>query len=250
MECLPQGETYRAEGVSPAFGFAGGAFDPATALYDFPFRHYAAETGRWISPDPLGVVDGPNVYAYAGGDAVGRRDPLGLSWNTHIDVCTRDVMRWWGFIPFAFGFGHSFFRYKGRTMSNCPRKGGATPGDHLLGGEELWNPGQRRGLHAPGGPISRQLLARRAVQFLRRRQGLCLFAGFSHQRAALSSRFQQLQRVGPRCHEGLLFGLRSPAFPSDASSGVSFWASVAAQGHRTKTTPTGLKKIAQGQRAQ
>ncbi|MDR3708328.1 MAG: RHS repeat-associated core domain-containing protein [Capsulimonadaceae bacterium] len=36
-------------------------------------RHYDTLTGRWMSRDPLGDVDGPNVYAYCGNDGVPAR---------------------------------------------------------------------------------------------------------------------------------------------------------------------------------
>ncbi|HEY0521450.1 MAG TPA: RHS repeat-associated core domain-containing protein, partial [Ilumatobacteraceae bacterium] len=40
-------------------------------------RWYDPTTGTWLSPDPMGYRDSSNLYAYAGGDPVNRRDPTG-----------------------------------------------------------------------------------------------------------------------------------------------------------------------------
>ena len=52
----------------------------ATGLYYYRARYYDPETGRFVSPDPIGWAAGQtNGYAYVGGDPVGYRDPLGLN---------------------------------------------------------------------------------------------------------------------------------------------------------------------------
>jgi RHS repeat-associated protein len=40
-------------------------------------RWYDPKTGSWLSPDPLGYQDSSNLYAFAGGDPVNKRDPRG-----------------------------------------------------------------------------------------------------------------------------------------------------------------------------
>jgi RHS repeat-associated protein len=40
-------------------------------------RWFDTRTGVWLTPDPMGYVDSPNLYAYAGGDPVNGRDPRG-----------------------------------------------------------------------------------------------------------------------------------------------------------------------------
>ena len=48
--------------------------DSDTGLYCCGARYYASWLGRWISPDPLGIVDGFERYAYAGNDPVNFED--------------------------------------------------------------------------------------------------------------------------------------------------------------------------------
>ncbi len=60
------------------FGFQGGLYDPDTGLVEFGSRWYDAQTGRWISKDPILLDGGWNVYAFCGNDPVNRTDPSGL----------------------------------------------------------------------------------------------------------------------------------------------------------------------------
>ncbi|BBE72967.1 putative deoxyribonuclease RhsA [Pleomorphomonas sp. SM30] len=41
-------------------------------------RHYDASLGRYVQPDPLGLVDGPSVYGYVRQNPMGGVDPEGL----------------------------------------------------------------------------------------------------------------------------------------------------------------------------
>ena len=60
------------------FGFQGGLYDPDTGLVEFGCRWYDAQTGRWISKDPILLEGGWNVYAFCDNDPVNRTDPTGL----------------------------------------------------------------------------------------------------------------------------------------------------------------------------
>lgn len=52
-------------------------------LHHFRFRDLNAELGRWVSQDPLGHVDGANVYEVAKSHPIIGVDPFGLStWST------------------------------------------------------------------------------------------------------------------------------------------------------------------------
>ncbi|WP_387468463.1 RHS repeat-associated core domain-containing protein, partial [Photorhabdus sp. RM323S] len=45
--------------------YAGQYFDNETGLHFNTFRYYAPETGRFITPDPIGLAGGLNLYQYA-----------------------------------------------------------------------------------------------------------------------------------------------------------------------------------------
>lgn len=55
-------------------------------LYYYGFRYYAPWLCRWISPDPVGEIDGLNLYAMVGGNPVTASDEQGL-------VSSRSVAR-------------------------------------------------------------------------------------------------------------------------------------------------------------
>ena len=59
------------------FLFQGREYDYATALYYFRSRWYEPETGRWLSPDPIGISGGLNLYAFCNNDPVNFVDPMG-----------------------------------------------------------------------------------------------------------------------------------------------------------------------------
>ncbi|GIH60646.1 polymorphic toxin-type HINT domain-containing protein [Microbispora siamensis] len=73
-------------GTPPSFwpgqrGFVGGVIDDATALTHLGAREYDAETGRFISVDPVFDAADPqswNGYAYADNNPVTKSDPSGL----------------------------------------------------------------------------------------------------------------------------------------------------------------------------
>jgi RHS repeat-associated protein len=64
--------------VAATIGFTGHLLHGPSALSLTFYRGYDVSLGRWLSPDPLGDVDGPNIYQYVGNDPVRRMDPLGL----------------------------------------------------------------------------------------------------------------------------------------------------------------------------
>jgi RHS repeat-associated protein len=69
--------------LSVGIGTAGNAFtgrewDPEIELYYYRARYYDPQTGKFISEDPIGVGDGPNVYQYAYNAPIRYTDPTGL----------------------------------------------------------------------------------------------------------------------------------------------------------------------------
>ena len=60
------------------YRFQGREWSAATGLVNFRMRWYDAETGRWLSKDPIGLSGGLNLYAFCGGDPMSFIDPGGL----------------------------------------------------------------------------------------------------------------------------------------------------------------------------
>jgi RHS repeat-associated protein len=59
------------------YRFSGKERDDETGLYYFGARYYAAWLGKWTSSDPMGLVDGINLYAYTGNNPINFRDANG-----------------------------------------------------------------------------------------------------------------------------------------------------------------------------
>jgi RHS repeat-associated protein len=68
------------EDIPSGYAYTGREWDAETGLYYYRARYYDPRTGRFISEDPIGYSDGPNLYAYVAGDPINRRDPSGMSW--------------------------------------------------------------------------------------------------------------------------------------------------------------------------
>ncbi|MDP2923714.1 MAG: RHS repeat-associated core domain-containing protein [Candidatus Omnitrophota bacterium] len=49
-----------------------------TGLVYFGARYYDPRIGRFITPDPMGMVDGPNMYVYCNNDPINYIDPYGF----------------------------------------------------------------------------------------------------------------------------------------------------------------------------
>jgi RHS repeat-associated protein len=63
--------------------FTGREWDPETGLYYYRARYYDPEVGRFISEDPVQVLDGNSLYAYVPNLPSRGRDPLGLFLPPH-----------------------------------------------------------------------------------------------------------------------------------------------------------------------
>lgn len=60
----PWGETPVGQARAADEGFAGQIYDPESGLYYNVFRYYDPQLGRFISPDPIGLLGGFNEYAF------------------------------------------------------------------------------------------------------------------------------------------------------------------------------------------
>ncbi len=76
--CEPFGKTtVTGQPNANPFQFTGREND-GTGLYYYRARYYHPGLQRFISEDPIGFADGPNLYAYAINSPLDSVDPLGL----------------------------------------------------------------------------------------------------------------------------------------------------------------------------
>ena len=80
--------------ASVRYRFQCREWSAATGLVNFRMRWYDAETGRWLSKDPIGLSGGPNLYAFC------ENQP-----NLYIDSYGLDSVAWAAVCGFAEGFG-------------------------------------------------------------------------------------------------------------------------------------------------
>ncbi len=117
----PYGELLRSAGQPLTVGYTGHLWDSAIDQYYAPFRYYNPQTARWNMRDPLGFVDGPNVYAYVSNAPIRRSDLLGLCGKAPngnglhtINAVTRPVDEWWARLLYtkyvSLGY-HSYFEF-------------------------------------------------------------------------------------------------------------------------------------------
>ena len=97
----PFGESMlKIEGVFNPYQYTGRRYDQETGQYYYRARMYSPSQGRFLSNDPLGMVDGPNMYAYVQNDPVNHRDPTGMfRW--------RVLRRWWVVYGYEADFTYS-----------------------------------------------------------------------------------------------------------------------------------------------
>jgi RHS repeat-associated protein len=62
-----------------AWQYQAKRIDQETGLIYFGNRYYDPKIGRWISPDPLGEIDSPNLYLFCHNNPLTYADHLGLS---------------------------------------------------------------------------------------------------------------------------------------------------------------------------
>jgi len=81
-----------------------------------PFRGYAPDTGRWLSPDPIREAGGLNLYGYVRNNPVSRVDPLGLCgkddqpppWPTKPEKEWGPAEHWQAWQNFMWHLAHAF----------------------------------------------------------------------------------------------------------------------------------------------
>jgi RHS repeat-associated protein len=79
LEHSPYGDVYASSGALSEIKrrYTGHDWDAASQLYFAPYRYYSPDGTRWLTRDPLGMVDGPNRYAYVRANPVLYVDTMG-----------------------------------------------------------------------------------------------------------------------------------------------------------------------------
>jgi RHS repeat-associated protein len=73
----PYGLYYAVSGAESPYKWGPYRMDTSNSMYYTPNRWYVPMQARWLTRDPLGMVDGPNVYAYVRNAPIIHNDPSG-----------------------------------------------------------------------------------------------------------------------------------------------------------------------------
>ena len=92
LEYTPWGEYFEFTGLisTNRRSFTGHDWDSASLLYYTLLRYFGPERVRWSARDPLGMIDGPNLYQYVVGNPVSYVDTIGGGWVTLDNSCADD----------------------------------------------------------------------------------------------------------------------------------------------------------------
>lgn len=84
------GEFSHQGSVTSPWLFSGQRYDADSGFYHYAKREYDPALGVWVTPDPSGYADGPNLYAYVKNNPLTYVDPYGL-WREEIETARRAI---------------------------------------------------------------------------------------------------------------------------------------------------------------
>ena len=87
-QCIysPDGTSYDYSLIQNPWMFSSKRLDKETGLIFFGKRYYNQTIGRWLTKDPLGLIDGPNPYLFVHNNPLSSIDCYGLlSWSSTWD---------------------------------------------------------------------------------------------------------------------------------------------------------------------
>ena len=76
------------------YRYTGKERDEETGLYYYGARYYVPWLGRWLSVDPAGLVDGPNLYAYTRDNPLRYTDRRGTQCDPSVATCPQLMDNW------------------------------------------------------------------------------------------------------------------------------------------------------------
>jgi len=85
---MPKSANTTSDSKHRIYRWQGGRYDSTTGLYNFRHRDYSPTLGRWMQQDPIGYIDGANLYQAMLGAPIGNVDPMGLSTEGDEARCT------------------------------------------------------------------------------------------------------------------------------------------------------------------
>lgn len=82
-------------GIENNLRFPGQYYDTETGLHYNGNRYYDPKTGRYITPDPIGLEGGINLYPYVDGNPVNKKDLEGMTTAADADSWVREIPKFW-----------------------------------------------------------------------------------------------------------------------------------------------------------
>jgi RHS repeat-associated protein len=73
--------------------FSTKAYDEGTGLYDYGYRFYSPQLGRWLSRDPLSEKGSINLYSFSSNNPITKFDPFGAEDYWRAEAEARKVER-------------------------------------------------------------------------------------------------------------------------------------------------------------
>ncbi len=92
-EYTPFGETLTPSSHNNPWGFLSKRHEPELNLIFFGRRYYDPDAGRFLTPDPAGFTDGPNLYTYCNNNPLTNIDLYGLYIHVEFHMDVQDAWR-------------------------------------------------------------------------------------------------------------------------------------------------------------
>lgn len=92
------GTPLTASAIGNPYLFTARRYDPESSNYYYRARMYSPVLGRFLQMDPLGYVDGMNLYAYVSNNPITYVDPMGLKgleYQFNEETCMLNVIMIW-----------------------------------------------------------------------------------------------------------------------------------------------------------